>query len=149
MRKCLCLLMILLLLPGCALAGRNEKVYLEGETEPFPEDAVLLTLRVCPLMGAESMLITLGEHSMLVDAGLYDNYHLVRQMLQEAGLSELEFVYNSHPHDDHIGGVRGWWRMDSPSARSSRYFLMIMCPPLCSRPASCICWSGKTYLSRT
>ncbi|MBR4359169.1 MAG: MBL fold metallo-hydrolase [Clostridia bacterium] len=108
MKKCLCFLMaILLLIPACAMAGRHEKVFLEGETDPFPEDAVLLTLRVCPQMGADSMLLTLGEHSMLVDAGLYEHYDLVRKMLDEAGLTELEYVYNSHPHEDHIGGVKG------------------------------------------
>ena len=68
MKKWLCLLALALLIPVCASASPQERVFLEGETEPFPEDAALLTLRVCPLVSGDCMLLTLGGHSMLVDA---------------------------------------------------------------------------------
>lgn len=114
MKKWLCLLALLLLIPLCAWASPQEKVFQEGETEPFDEDAVLLTLRVCPLVGGDSMLLTLGEHSMLVDAGMEHQYDLVRGMIDAAGLTALEYVYNTHPHNDHIGGVRPLVENDFP-----------------------------------
>ena len=51
LRKTMVWLVLLALLPLTALAGEAQKVFAPGETEPFPEDAALLTLRVCPLLG--------------------------------------------------------------------------------------------------
>ena len=104
MKKWLCIAALFLLIPGCVSASPRERVFLEGETEPFPEDAVLLTLRVCPLAGADCMLLTLGEHSMLIDAGKALHYDAVRAMIDGAGLTRLEYAFNTHPHDDHIDG---------------------------------------------
>ncbi len=82
-----------------------EKVFFEDETEPFPEDAELLTLRVCPLQGADCMLLSFGEHTMLVDTGRPTQAAQVQDMLRSLGLSSVEYVFNTHPHSDHIGGV--------------------------------------------
>ena len=81
------------------------KVFFEDETEPFPEGAELLTLRVCPLQGADCMFLTLGEHSMLVDTGRPTQADTVQGMLRTLGYSAVEYVFNTHPHSDHIGGV--------------------------------------------
>ena len=97
--------LLLVMMPVPALAGEG-KVFLDGETEPFPEGAELLTLRVCPLLGADCMLLTLGEHSMLIDAGTKANIDQIDKMLSDAGLTQVEYAFNSHPHDDHIGGIR-------------------------------------------
>ena len=101
-RLILCLLA--LLLPLSALGEGVQRVFLEGETEPFPGDAALLTVRVCPLVGADCMLLTLDGHSMLVDAGKKEDIDLVNAMLSGAGLREVEYALNTHPHGDHIGG---------------------------------------------
>ena len=100
------LLLAALLLPFSGLGEGNRRVFLEGETEPFPQDAELLTLRVCPLLGADAMLLTLGEHSMLIDAGKKTDFEALRAMLADAGLTEVEYAFNSHPHSDHAGGIR-------------------------------------------
>ena len=105
MKRFLALFLTILLLPLSALAREQRRVFYEDETEPFPEDAALLTLRVCPLLGADCMLLTLGEHTMLVDAGMEYQYPQVRQMLEEAGVTRLEYLFNSHPHDDHAGSI--------------------------------------------
>ena len=55
MKRLICLLLVLML-PALALAEGTQKVFYEDETEAFPEDAELLTLRVCPLLGADCML---------------------------------------------------------------------------------------------
>lgn len=106
MWKRLILCLFTLILPLSALSEGAQRVFLEGETEPFPEDAELLTVRVCPLVGADCMLLTLGEHSMLVDAGKSEDIDLVSAMLSGAGLHEVEYALNTHPHGDHLGGVK-------------------------------------------
>lgn len=98
------LLLALLLLPVCAL-GEARKVFMAGETEPFREDERLLTLYVCPLMGADSMLLIFEEHSMLVDMGKENQVDDILAMLTRAGLHQVEYAFNSHPHNDHIGAI--------------------------------------------
>ena len=99
-------LLALLLLSTPCLAAGEQRVFIAGETEPFPQDAELLTLRVCPLLGADCMLLTLGEHSMLIDAGRNTNIDEINAMLADAGLTQVEYAFNTHPHDDHAGGIR-------------------------------------------
>ena len=104
MKRLICLLLAMLL-PVFALAEETRKVFYEDETEPFPEGAELLTLRVCPLLGADCMLLTLGEHSMLVDTGRKLQARTILDVLQEAGLESVEYVFSTHPHQDHLGGM--------------------------------------------
>lgn len=107
MRKVFCLLLALVLLtPALALGETAQRVFYEEETEPFSPDAELLTLRVCPLLGADCMLLTLGEHSMLIDAGKSGHADDIQAMLQEAGLTGVEYMFNTHPHSDHMGSVK-------------------------------------------
>ena len=64
-RRFICLLAVLLLaLTGAQAEG---KVLPADEAEPFAEGAPLLEMYVCPLMGADCMLLVQGEHAMLVD----------------------------------------------------------------------------------
>ena len=115
LKRLICLLAVLAL-PVLSLQGalsdssiippkEPEKVFFEGETDPFPEDAELLTLYVCPLTGADCMLLSFGEHTMLVDTGRNTQTADVQNMLRSLGLSSVEFIFNTHPHSDHIGGV--------------------------------------------
>ena len=104
LKRFLCLLLVCLF-PLFSLAEDAPKVFMDGETDPFPDGAELLTLRVCPLQGADCMLLTLGDHSMLVDAGRPVQISTVLDMLRKAELSSVEYLFNTHPHSDHIGGV--------------------------------------------
>lgn len=104
-RKLFCVLLALLMLPALSL-GEGKRVYLAGETAPFGADEKLLTLRVCPLVGADSMLLTLdGEHSMLIDMARKVQADDVLSMLSGAGLDRVDFAFNTHPHEDHLGGL--------------------------------------------
>ena len=81
------------------------RVFFEDETEPFPEGAELLTLYVFPLQGADCMLLTYKEHTLLVDAGRPTQAEEVQGVLKSLGISSVEYLFNTHPHSDHIGGV--------------------------------------------
>ena len=90
---------------GMAPVSDMQRVFFESEAIAFQEDAELMTLRVCPILGADCMLLTLGEHSMLIDAGRNTHAKTILGVLQEAGLDSVEYAFNSHPHPDHIGGI--------------------------------------------
>ncbi len=106
LKRMICMLLAALMIAApCMAESTEKKVFNEGETEPFPEDAELLTLWVCPLLGADCMLLTLGEHSMLVDAGRKVQANQILDVMKEAGVDSVEYGFNSHPHFDHIGGI--------------------------------------------
>ena len=81
------------------------RVFFDDETDPFPADAELLTLYVFPIQGADCMLLTYKGHTMLVDAGRPTQAEEVQGTLKSLGLSSVDYLFSTHPHSDHIGGV--------------------------------------------
>lgn len=53
----------------------------------------------------DSIYINCDGKSMLIDAGTSEEGKTVRQYLQDAGVTKLDYVICTHPHDDHIGGM--------------------------------------------
>lgn len=54
----------------------------------------------------DSTLITCGEHAMLIDAGGNNDVEPVLNYIQnKQGLTHLDYVIGTHPHEDHIGGL--------------------------------------------
>ncbi len=97
----------LALLPaaGHAESAPAPEIAWEWDAEPFDADAEILTIRVTPMIGADCILLTLGEHSMLVDVGDRTTTKQVAAMLEEAGVEGVEYVFGTHPHADHVGGI--------------------------------------------
>lgn len=54
---------------------------------------------------ADSILITQGNHNMLIDAGTNEAAEIVVDYLNENNVKDLEYVIGTHPHEDHIGGL--------------------------------------------
>ena len=105
-KRMFCALFALLLFwMACAALAEERRVFMAGETAPFGDDERLLTLYVCPLMGADSMLLTFEEHSMLVDMAKESQAEDVLAMLERAGLDAVEYAFNTHPHNDHVGSI--------------------------------------------
>ena len=103
MRRFFCALLCLCLLASGALA--EQKVYRAGEREAFPADADTFDLYVCPLLGADCMLLTCGGQTMLVDMGKANDYDLIRQVLRDQGVDHIDIAFNTHPHTDHLGSM--------------------------------------------
>ncbi|QNK41089.1 ComEC/Rec2 family competence protein [Caproicibacter fermentans] len=55
---------------------------------------------------ADSILIECGGKSMLVDGGTPERGEDVVRYLKQRGTSSLEYVVNTHPDEDHIGGLK-------------------------------------------
>lgn len=54
---------------------------------------------------ADSILIQTGEHFMLIDAGNNNDAEFVVKYLKGLGVTKLDYVVGTHPHEDHIGGL--------------------------------------------
>jgi len=54
---------------------------------------------------ADSILIQQGNQSMLVDAGNNADNTLVKNYVSAQGITHLDYVVGTHPHEDHIGGL--------------------------------------------
>ncbi len=54
---------------------------------------------------ADSILIEQGSKYMLIDAGNNGDGKLVKNYLLNEGITKLDYVIGTHPHEDHIGGL--------------------------------------------
>ena len=74
---------------------------------PFSALAEEQLLRLTVMAAGESdcMLLESGGEAMLVDGGSNKYRERLVKMLESRGLARLKYLYNSHPHDDHIDGL--------------------------------------------
>lgn len=54
---------------------------------------------------ADSILIRMNNHNMLIDAGNNSDGPLLVKYFQELGISNFDYVIGTHAHEDHIGGM--------------------------------------------
>lgn len=54
---------------------------------------------------ADSILIQQGTSSMLIDAGNNADSETVKNYISNQGITTLDYVIGTHPHEDHIGGM--------------------------------------------
>lgn len=66
-----------------------------------------LTARFIDVGQGDSCLITCDGESMLIDGGTADNSSKLVSLLNALNIDELKYMVNTHPHDDHVGGLCG------------------------------------------
>jgi len=54
---------------------------------------------------ADSILIEQGTSSMLIDAGNNEDSDTVYNYIAGQGITKLNYIVGTHPHEDHIGGL--------------------------------------------
>lgn len=92
-------LFLVLLLCGC------------GKSKPAPTPAVLpegeLAVHFLDVGQADCALLACDGKYILIDGGNVEDSSKVVSYLEKAGVSELEAVFCSHAHEDHVGGLPG------------------------------------------
>lgn len=73
----------------------------ENETIPVEN----LQVHYIDVGQADSILVMQNGHAMLIDGGNRDDGELVVSYLKEKGVTKLDYVIATHPHEDHIGGL--------------------------------------------
>lgn len=54
---------------------------------------------------ADSILLRNKDKTMLIDAGTNEEGKNVVNFLKEEGISKIDYLIGTHPHEDHIGGL--------------------------------------------
>lgn len=101
MKQLLCLLLALIVLIGTAAC-----------TPTSPKDYALsqenagLTVHFIDVGQGDSTLLESNGEFVLVDAGERDYGETVLRYIQSRGAQTLKYIIATHPHSDHIGGIR-------------------------------------------
>lgn len=56
--------------------------------------------------GDSSIIITPHNNKILIDTGRKDNYELIGDILLKDGIKNIDALFLTHNHNDHIGGVK-------------------------------------------
>ncbi|HEX3040397.1 MAG TPA: MBL fold metallo-hydrolase, partial [Caproiciproducens sp.] len=68
-------------------------------------DSSPFSVHVIDVGKADSIFVECGGKTMLVDGGTADRGEPVAEYLNRRGVKKLDYVVNTHPDDDHIGGL--------------------------------------------
>lgn len=78
-------------------AEESENIVLEGDD--------ILQIHFFDVGQADSILLISDNQTMLIDAGNNDDGELIVNNIKKIGISKLDYVIGTHPHEDHIGGL--------------------------------------------
>ena len=102
-RVSILLLVVALLLSACSH-------FQGGKTSDAPvgSDVELgFTVYFIDVGQADSALVVCDGKTMLIDGGNVADSSLIYSFLEKHGITHLDYIVVSHPHEDHVGGVAG------------------------------------------
>lgn len=76
-----------------------------SETSSEAQEGEELVVHYIDVGQGDSILIQQGTHAMLIDAGSNDAGKTVVAYLQGLGVTSIDILIGTHPHEDHIGGL--------------------------------------------
>lgn len=111
--KTLIILVVFVILVIFKISGENNfkssgDVPGKKDITSFEKDGIIndgLTVHFIDVGQADSILITMKDAAMLIDAGNNADSQLVVDYIKDRGITTLDYVVATHPHEDHIGGM--------------------------------------------
>lgn len=109
------MLALMMLLGVCAFAeeGLQAPVLIDRVNAPqeyadfaFAEDAELLEVIFPQILNCDATFLRCGGETILVDCATQGQAVRVINMCKQMGITHIDRVINTHPHEDHIGGFR-------------------------------------------
>ena len=97
MKRLLICLILCLLLSGCVVERPME----------VPADSSGLTVHYLDVGQADCILLQCDGANMLIDGGNVEDSDLVVAYLLDQDVTYLDYVVNTHAHEDHVGGLPG------------------------------------------
>lgn len=79
----------------------------DGQTPPAGPVEGTLEVHYIDVGQADSALVLCGGQSMLIDGGNVADSSLVVSYLAGQGIEHLDYVVDTHAHEDHVGGLAG------------------------------------------
>jgi len=109
LKRLLATIVLVCLFPLFALAEEPASVVVDLVNHPetewaFEEGANLLEVYFPPVRGADSCILRYDGKVMMVDAATPGQHNRVAAALDYLGIDHIDTGFNTHPHDDHIGG---------------------------------------------
>lgn len=113
-RKIMAAALALLLLLACLPSGAEEMPVLidrinDPEKSPdfaFDPEAPLLEVVFPQILNCDAILLRCGGETVLVDCATQGQARRIINMCHQLGITRIDRVINTHPHEDHIGGLR-------------------------------------------
>ena len=97
------LLMLCLLVSALPALG---EVYVNKTPPEDWETRDLLRVTVFRTGEGDCMLLQAGGENMMLDGGPYKYRESLRDALKDRDISHFKYLFSTHPHDDHIDGLR-------------------------------------------
>ena len=72
----------------------------------FAQDAALLEVIFPQILNCDAIFMRCGGETMLVDCATQGQAKRIINMCKQLGITRIDRVVNTHPHEDHIGGLR-------------------------------------------
>lgn len=87
---------LVMLLTGCAELPRQVSI---------PDNSQGLTVHYLDVGQADSILVQCDGQNLLIDGGNVEDSDLVVAYLLDQNVTTLDYVVNTHAHEDHVGGL--------------------------------------------
>ncbi|KPU43034.1 hydroxyacylglutathione hydrolase [Oxobacter pfennigii] len=101
------LLTFIIFVSGCESSNTGDNKQLAEPTSSPAAATVSGELKVhfIDVGQADSILVRNGSSTMLIDAGNNEDSNLVVNYIRQQGISKIDYLIGTHPHEDHIGGL--------------------------------------------
>lgn len=103
-RKTMCLVLALTVVLSGMLCGAEAEVYLNREKPADWYERELLTITMMDFYQNDAFVLQCGGAVMLIDGGVRKHWKTMMEWLEENGISHVNILFNTHPHDDHLDG---------------------------------------------